>query len=242
MAISRLTGQDAKGATTGATTVVATYPGATTANNLLIASVWCGGATAPTITGWTGATIGMNGTTAQLGLFFKLATGTETTVTANLTGTVIGKIHIYEYTGNANPISLDVALTTNGNSTTGVTTFDTSTINTTDPTDLIFATLGVNGTATTPAWTLGLTMLQQDATTLRLWDGNAIPGSTQTGFKGTSTWTNTLKPSAIIVAFKGASSTPIATGNLISAGAMYPYTYNTGGTARKYTLPLTGAG
>lgn len=207
MAISRVTAQDTVGTTSGATTVSATYPNPTTAGNLLIATVWAGSSNIPTINNFTGTTVGMNGSTASLGLFTKIASGSETTITASLTTTNAGRIHIYEYTGNKNPIDFDVAATTAGNSTTGVLTFDTATINTADASDLIFAVLGVNGDATSPAWTVGLNMRQQDASAIRMWDGDLIPGTTQSSFKGTSTWTNTLKPSSIIMAVRAASTT-----------------------------------
>lgn len=204
MAISRLTGQDNKGASTTASVAVS-YPGATTSGNLLIATAYNNNSSTPAISGWTGTTTGINSNTAHMGVFYKIADGTETSITATATSATIMRLHLYEYTGNANPASLDVALTANG-TTTGGTSWATSSITTTDAADLIFATVGLNGDSTSPSWS-GINIRQSDS---RLIDGDLIPGITETGFAPTASWSGTLKPSAIIGAFKAAAATSTA--------------------------------
>lgn len=200
MAIYRLTSQDNKGISATASVAVS-YPAVTNKGDLLIASVWNNNSSVPAITGWTGTNIGINATTAQLGLFYKIADGTEASISATASSATAMHLHIYEYTGNANPAGLDVAVTTAGNSTTGVTTFSTASITTVDYADLIFATMGLNGSCTGPTYST-LTTQQVDASAISLFDGDLIPGIVKPAFAGTASWTTTLKPSAIIVAFK----------------------------------------
>src|SRR3982751_1054812 len=109
MAISRITSQDAKGAST-TTSVSATYPGATTSNNLLIASIYSNGGTG-TFTGRSGWTQRSQQVAGGIfiNIYDKIADGTETTVTANDTAGSLMKIHIYEYTGNRTSGYADVA-------------------------------------------------------------------------------------------------------------------------------------
>lgn len=204
--VSRLSSQDTLGAS-ATSSVSATYPGATTAGDLLIATVYGNNANAPAISGWTGTTEGINGSTAQVGLFYKIADGTETTITATETSATVMKIHLYEYSGNANPIALDVSPTGNGNASTNLTSFSTASINTTQSADLIFGTFGLNGNATSLSVSAGLNQRQVDASTIRMIDGDLIPGVNESGFTGTASWSNTLKASAIIVAFEAGTTT-----------------------------------
>lgn len=206
MAIARLTGQDALGAVASGTSVTANYPGATTSGNLLIATLW-GGGNGGSVSGFTGTTVGLNSSTATIGLFYKIADGTETTITGTTASSGIGKLHIYEYSGAANPVDLDVALSANGNGTGNATSFSSASITTTLADSLIFCVFGVNGTATTPLVST-MNIRQQDVATTRLWDADLNDGSTHSSFTGNTSWTNTLKASAIIGAFKAASGSP----------------------------------
>jgi hypothetical protein len=199
MAINRLTGQDAKGAST-TTSVVVSYPGATTSGNLLLATAYANTANAPAISGWTAFTTGINSNTANMGVFYKIANGTETSITATGTSATVMKLHLYEYSGVANPISLDVGLTANG-TTTGGTSWATPSITTTLAADLIFGVVGLNGNSTSPTFS-GLNSRQSDAIMI---DGDLIPGIIETGFTGTASWSGTLKASAIIGAFMAAT-------------------------------------
>lgn len=133
MAISRLVGQTATN-TAAAASVAATYPGATTANNLLIAVVYANdSAGTPAITGWTSV---INPATSgqQSALFFKIASGSESIITATDTGATDMGIAIYEYTGNATASVLDKSAS-NSDGVTPALTASTGTTTTTTQAD-----------------------------------------------------------------------------------------------------------
>jgi hypothetical protein len=84
--------------TNGGTSVSVSYTAATTANNLLVAI--CGSSTNGTITGPSGFSSAINqaGTPSQ-GIFYKIAAGTETSITCSVAASSRLGIHIYEYSG-----------------------------------------------------------------------------------------------------------------------------------------------
>lgn len=102
MAITRIASQDATGTGTAASSVSATYATTPTANNLLIAVVGDtdGNLSATAITGWTQADNFSQSITNEAYIFYKVATGAEsTTVTASTTAGTTSCMAIYEYTG-----------------------------------------------------------------------------------------------------------------------------------------------
>lgn len=202
---ARLSGQDAKAAST-TTSVTATYPGSTTAGNLLIATVYgnASGAGSLDISGWTSAAeIGINsggvGDAQQLGLFYKVASGSETTVQATQASASVMKIHIYEYQNVKNPIVLDVAGTANGNTGAAAANHTTTAITTTNSRALIFACAGVDGDVTNAA--SGTFGIRQTDTAIRLIDADYIPDALQTSLTNQFTWTTSRRKSGIVIAF-----------------------------------------
>lgn len=203
-AISRITGQDAKGAAAAAS-VTATYPGATTAGNLLVASLYANvGLGLESMTGWTKAKDAAINIGASVGLWYRLADGTETTVTGAATGAGVMRIHIYEYTGNANPIVVDQV---NGADNGGgsVTTVNSTAITTTNANDLLFAVFGVApGAITSPSVDSSFNLRQADST-IRMFDADQIVAATGT-YSTNGSWTTARTAGSLIVSFQAVAS------------------------------------
>lgn len=176
MAISRIATQDAKGVSSVAS-VSATYLATASTGDLLIATAFGNGgpANAITISGWTSlADYNFSGN-FHLALLYKLSAGTEAQTIANQTSATIMRLHIYEYTGNANPISTDGVASS---STTSATSLGTATINTSNANDLIFCSWGTSAGITSPSIsTAGFSLRQQD-TTIRMFDADQIVSAT----------------------------------------------------------------
>jgi hypothetical protein len=203
MAISRLSAQDTTN-TSSATTVSATYAGATTANNLLIAVVWSNGTVTPTITvGGTWSTL-VNGTgygsNGKCTIFYKLALGSETTITGSGSGATLMSIAIFEYTGNANPIVLDGIATAKNNGISGVTTYTTPNITTVHANDLIFSVMFEGGTAF--SWTSSSLIGQTTNSGVVMNSGQYIVSSAQSNFQDTGSWTTSTETSSMVGAFQ----------------------------------------
>lgn len=154
MAIARITGQDATNSA-AASTVTATYPGATTKGNLLVACVGDNsGGNGDTVSGWIsfGFDLAVGGNTGG-SIFYRVATGTETTVTANNTGSgaSVMEIAIYEYNGFNGVPTLDTA-TVNGVSLGSATAPTGTTAITSDPNELAIVIGVYLGTLTFVSW------------------------------------------------------------------------------------------
>lgn len=109
-----------------------------TAGNLLIVDVNAGALinSLSGSTGWTQACQALNYTDHKI--YYKIAAGTENTVTANLSNTRHANIIVYEYSGNVASSPLDLASGTTGNSATPT----TPSITTTDANDLVIVGFG----------------------------------------------------------------------------------------------------
>lgn len=204
MAISRLTGQDATN-NSGNGNVVATYPGATTAGNLLIATVFSNQALGSNaISGWTSLVDGhAYGGQYDITILYKLADGSETTVTATSAGANHMVISIFEYTGNANPIQTDGTAAAQNTSST-VTSYTTPSITTTNANDLIFSVMS-DGQGTSPSWATSTTIGSNTADTFsHIFSGQNIVSSTQSGFSDTGSWTGASTAGSLIGAFQAA--------------------------------------
>jgi hypothetical protein len=184
MAISRLSGQDATG--TGTTTATATYVGATTANNLLIAIVGSLGSTSAGIStgGWTTLKLAGNAT-LNAGVFYKLSAGTETAIGAT-GGATSTQIAIFEYTGNANPIFTDgvAGATVSGGLVSSQLTPSISTLN---PNDLIFSValvLNAPNASSGLGWGNGSTLIGLNSG-VKIVGGEKIVTGNQRGFTET---------------------------------------------------------
>lgn len=210
MTIARVAGQDASGI--GASgSVSVSFPGATTAGHLLLCAVWglgTGPGTNGTPSGWTVAKdvgFGSGGTAGDLTLFYKQATGSETSVTSTASGGGAMQMELAEFSGVANPIALDgtAATGTSGASSIATTAAFKPSITLSQATSLIVQILGPSNTITGIAWAAatGIT-----TTNTKMMLSQWLPGSTGT-FSDTATWTTARTASALIVAFKSAAAT-----------------------------------
>ncbi|HET9174641.1 MAG TPA: hypothetical protein VFN56_05195 [Candidatus Saccharimonadales bacterium] len=136
--------------TANATTVSVSYAQATTAGNLLI--VVCSTNGAATITAPSGFSTAINesGDPAQA-IFYKVASGTETSESCSFSAAVTSIIQIFEYTGIENVSPLDAVNTTTSSGST--TTGSSGTVTTLNANDLLFASItddtsggGITGT------------------------------------------------------------------------------------------------
>lgn len=217
MAISRLTGQDAQShLSSGGSSVSVSYPGATTAGNLLLAViVGNANSAAITISGWSTLCSGaQNATSNTMAVLYKLATGSETSIAASFSVSFASQalIDIFEYTGNANPIVLDGTASTANNSGSNVTTYATPSITTTNASDLIFSviiTLSVSGLSWATSSVLGT---NTGSGGFEVNCGQYIASGAQSGFFDTATWTTSHYAGTMIGAFKAAIQPPTLTG------------------------------
>jgi hypothetical protein len=202
MAISRLSAQDCKGAST-TTSATATYPGATTAGNLLIATATSNLATDLDIAGWSrAASFGL--ATATADIFYRIATGTETTVTVT-GGNTVTKIHAYEYSGLANPAIIDVVgALSNGSGVTAT----TKSVTTQYANTLLIAVIAAQGSVTAPSFVAPFNILQTDAATIRLMDAEQIV-SAAAAYSATANWTTAQITRTVIAAFRDAAAPPV---------------------------------
>ncbi len=213
MAISRLTGQDAKNIST-TTSVVGTYPGATTSGNLLIASVMANVTKANVdISGWTATEGDLSSTAQTVGVYWKIADGSETTVTATGTAATVMKIHIYEYTGNAaSPFDQSNTATSN---VTSVTSLLSGSITTTQADELIFIATATAGNATSHSYDSSFNLRQTDAANIRLFDADRIVASTAT-YSSTASWTTSVRAASVIASFKASTAAPSNTSSFFA--------------------------
>lgn len=215
MAISRLAGQTATGTGTSGTGT-ATYPGATTAGDLLIAVL--ASSNSPALSGggtWTNLiSRTFQGSTYTGGIWYKLATGSETTVTA--TSTQYINLTILEYTGNANPIVTDGTAAANSSGST-TTTATTPNITTTNANDLVFLAATMNSGATAFSWATS-TLISGPTSPFCAFIGEYIVSTIQTNFNDTGSWTGVTNVATLIGAFKAATSTtsPFGYNNFLS--------------------------
>jgi hypothetical protein len=218
VAITRVSAHDANG-TAATASLTVNYPAATTSGNLLIASAYSAIASTNTlaISGWTGFQYGVAGSTNVMALFYKISTGDSSATLTNGGTGVRQCLNLYEYSGANNPVILDVSPVGNGNGASNVSSpFTLSSITTPQATDLIFGTVGMSSNATAGSWNSGLNLRQQNST-LRLFDGDLIPGTTETGFAPVAAWTGgATKISGIIAAFQ---STPVPAVPTVTASA-----------------------
>lgn len=196
--------QKARGQTNGASTT-ATFGSATTSGNLLVAIAYTNGVqTGLSVTGWTQAVrTNYSGTASSIGIWYKVADGTETTVTS--TGSTICRLHIAEYSGT-DAVPLDQV---NSGTLNATTTVNTGTINTTVADEIIIVGAANTASSTgTRSWSNSFTVLYDDATGPRLLSGELIVAATG-AYNSTATLnTTTSNSGAVIASFKIASGGP----------------------------------
>lgn len=208
MAIARITAQTATGSAL-ASTVSATYPGATTAGNLLIACVSDNsGGNGDTIPGFTSATadIAVSPNTGGA-IFYKVATGSETTITATNTGAGASgmEIAIYEIGGFTGTPTVDKTATGGGLTATASTG---TTAATTAAAEYAIVMSGFLQASTFTSWSNSFALVSNVVSTgtQRMVTGELVLAAT-----GTQTSTVTISASqqvgACIATFKGVAST-----------------------------------
>lgn len=189
---------------TNASTTVTTYGSATTAGNLLVAFGYTNTATASlTITGWTKAVHTTYSTSAQsVGIFYKIADGTETTVTLN--GNSICRQHISEWSGLSNPAVTDGS---NSNAVNTVMSISTNSITTTVADTLLLSAGGISTSgAGTRSWDSSFSTMLDDASAPRLLSGYRIVSSTGTYSTTGTLHTSNTNSGAAILAITAASA------------------------------------
>ena len=189
---------------TNASTTVTTYGSATTAGNLLVAFGYTNTATASlTITGWTKAVHTTYSTSAQsVGIFYKIADGTETTVTLN--GNSICRQHISEWSGCSNPAVTDGS---NSNAVSAVMSINTNSITTTVADTLLLCAGGISTSgAGTRSWDSSFSTMLDDASAPRLLSGYRIVSSTGTYSTTGTLHTSNTNSGAVILAVTAASA------------------------------------
>ncbi len=145
----------ANSVTNGGTSVSASLPSVATANDLLIAV--CGAHDAVTITGPAGFSTAKNesGTPSQA-IFYKVAAGTEQTLSCTSSASVRFGIQIYEYSGMVTSTPLDA---TNTTASTGTSASPASgSVVTTAANDLILAAVTINTSTSVTGWNSTFTL------------------------------------------------------------------------------------
>jgi hypothetical protein len=207
MAISRVSSQD-KGGSSSASSVSVTYPGSTTPGDLLIAAGIQNNAGTLAISGWNVLVTGFeNNVSVPTALFYRLADGTESTITltGGGTGTTMS-LDIFEYTGNANPIATDGTAAATNSGGVGVTSQVTPNITTTNANDLIFY-CAITQTVTSATWNSGATVIGTNTGgTFKVFCGQQIVSSPQTNFNDTITYGASHVCGTLIAGFQAVSS------------------------------------
>jgi len=213
MAIALVQSQRAQA---NASSVGATYPGATTSGNLLVAIGYTNGAVGTlNVSGWTAHKTNYSGTANSIGIFYKIANGTETTITLN--GNSICRLHIAEFSGLANPVETDGS---NSNAVNTVQSINTNDITTTNADDLIVVCAGTStGASGTRSWNNSFSVLLDDATSPRLLSGYRIVSSTGTYNSTGTLHTSNTNCGALIIAFKASPAGGTTTDQTITGKA-----------------------
>lgn len=206
MAIARLASQDATGTSLAATSVSATYAATPTAKNLLIAIVGDndGSNNATTIAGWNQISpFGNINNSTEVKIFWRVATGAESTTVTATTGTGITTcMAIHEYSGLATSNTFDV--TANGGATLATSTISTgTTATTTIVNELVLTAAFTVGLPTFSSWSNGVSLLDTvvNTTVNTLFTGQNIISLTGTQ-TSTITFTGTTTGSTMIATFK----------------------------------------
>lgn len=212
---NRITSQDT--IATGTTSATATFPGATTAGNLLIA-IFCSADTNGVVVTPAGFTVATSGT-APTGasttayLCYKIATGSETTVTGSASLSGACSVALAEYNGWVGTPTLD------GNSNNGLlsgTTLSSPNIAITSNKGIAVAGVAWSAATSAPSITGKLTIRQSNSTALFADKVVNIKDS----FAVTATWTTSVGTGIAAATFKDTAQPGISGnyGNHLSVG------------------------
>lgn len=201
MAYSRISSQDTLN-TSATTSVTTTYGATTTAGNLLVATVFAGGIGlgTPAISGWsTGFTASFLSAADAVGIFYKVALGTETNAICTCTGASSMVLAIHEFsTGALQSLQTWLDQTNNNNSAVPGTTLTTGSITPTKPKQLIVAvmTFPTGGTSAW-SWNNGLILMSSNA---NLADGFLVDENIS-AINPAATWTGSSTAGGGIASF-----------------------------------------
>lgn len=201
MAYSHLASQDALN-TSATTSVAQSFPAATTVGNLLIATAFAGGLGlgSLTISGWTQAvTASFLSAADVVSIFYKVATGTETSVTATCTGASNMVLAIHEFsTGNLQLVQPWSDQTNTATALTTVTTLAFGSITPTKTNQLVILMMGfpVGGTS---GWSFnsGASLMSTNASMI---DGFLVDQNVN-AIAPTVTWTGLSTAGGCIASF-----------------------------------------
>lgn len=190
--------------TSTTTSVVATFSPAATAGNTLIAVAYAGqpGTANIALSGWTaGPSDLFNSSHNQIAMFYKVAAGGETTVTATEGAATTMQLHIFEYSGmSATPF--DVSANAGVNDGNGVTSRVTGTTDATAQNDEVaIVAVGHGGATSALTWS---NLFNVETTTSRLDTGSRILTATGT-YTSTASWTTSRVSGGLIGVFKAAT-------------------------------------
>ncbi len=200
--------------TNGFSSITATYTTAPTAGNLLIAVFGESGSNnINTPSGWQVAVVYQN-TSPGGAIFYKIASGSESTVTVTTTGgssTSYGMgLQLYEYSGMAATSPLDAVATPSSGSGTSLTS---GSLTTTQACDLLMSGAAIN-TAATFTWGSSFTEefdFHNGGTNERSFSGADRAVASTGSYSSSATASASAAWSALLAAFKMAAPTPTPT-------------------------------
>lgn len=201
MAYARIASQDTLN-TSATTSVTTTYGATATAGNLLIASFFAGGIGLGTaaMSGWTSAiTSSFLSAADEVGIFYKVAVGTETNGVCTCSGASSMVLAIHEFSSGALQSAQTWLDQTNSNSNAGVvTTLTTGSVTPTKPQELVVAMMGFpTGGTSAWSWDNGLTLMSSNA---NLADGYLVDADI-TARNPAATWTGLSTAGGCVATF-----------------------------------------
>lgn len=206
MAYSRISSQDTLN-TSATTSVTTTYGATATAGNLLVATYFAGGVGLGTaaISGWsTGITSSFLSAADEVGIFYKIAAGTETGVTCTCSGASSMVLAIHEFsTGPLQSAQTWLDQTNSNNSGSLGTTLTTGSITPTKPNQLLIALMGFpTGGTSAWSWNNGFTLMSSNA---NLADGFLLDLNTS-AINPAASWSGLSTAGGCIVSFFSGSA------------------------------------
>lgn len=201
MAYSRISSQDTLN-TSATTSVTTTYGATATAGNLLVATYFAGGIGLGTaaISSWsTGITSSFLSAADEVGIFYKIAVGTETGVTCTCSGASSMVLAIHEFsTGALQSTQTNLDQTNQNNSGSLGTSLQTGSITPTKPNQLVIALMGFpTGGTSAWSWDSGVTLMSSNA---NIADGFLVDANVS-AINPTASWTGLSTAGGCIASF-----------------------------------------
>lgn len=201
---------------TSVTSLALTFNSSTTAGQLLVALLQFT-ATPGTITlsGWTAAVTRTN--TAAVAIYYKIADGTETTITPSWVNAVTTHSSVYEVAGFTGTPTLDV---TDSNASSGAATTLSTGSGATNTASPAYALAMVGGSSSMAASTAAPTNSYQEdyntnQTSAGVMKSATLPLTTTASQTTTFTWGTSRTAAAALAVFKGVTAT--------STGSFFPF-------------------